>query len=59
MSGTYIIMINWSKTSEVVHHFITTTLYILYTHIRTYIYLIKQVNKVGNYKAAVDLLTKN
>ena len=58
MSGTYIIMINWSKTSEVVHHFITTTLRVsIYIH--TYIYLIKQVNKVGNYKADVDLLTKN
>ena len=58
MSGTYIIMINWSKTSEVVHHFITTTLRVS-IYIYTYIYLIKQVNKVGNYKADVDLLTKN
>ena len=31
----------------------------IHTYIHTYIYLIKQVNKVGNYKAAVDLLTKN
>ena len=56
MSGTYIIMINWSKTSEVVHRFITTALRV---SIHTYIYLTKQVNKVGNYKADVDLLTKN
>ena len=62
MSGTYIIMINWSKTLEVVHHFITTTLRVsiyIHTYIHTYIYLIKHVNKVGNYKADVDLLTKN
>ena len=33
--------------------------YVLRVSIHTYIYLTKQVNKVGNYKADVDLLTKN